>query len=297
MLVPGLLFFACAMTQNVTWQSLPDGELALVPFASAPYPHSSRADGYRTKTTIYPRDPHYTDSTVGIFVPKGFHGDRGVNFVVHFHGHNNHVAQVFEQYDLAHQMRASGVNAVLLVPQGPRDVPDSGDGKLEHDPGSLGRLLDEATQRLVSEHRIAPGTTVGHVALTAHSGGYNVASNILGRNEMPKQLTDVILFDATYGGLPAIADWCAGDRNRRLITICTAHLGHENAQLIALLQKHRLEPHVVLEEDLTPNAVKQRGVLVVLTTTLEHNEVISKRNFFSEWLQPLQATWGRLGVK
>lgn len=280
-----LIALAAPIFQTVAWQSTPDGDLALVPFKSAPFPHASRDEGFKAGDKFYPRDPHYSDSTVGVFVPKGFEAGHRIDFVVHFHGHNNHVAQVFEQYDLAHQMRLSGLNAVLLVPQGPRDVPDSGDGKLEHDPGSLKALLSEALGFLASQGRIDAKAVLGHVALTAHSGGYLVVSSILGRNELSGQLTDVILFDSTYGGLPAIADWCAADRKRRLISICTQHLGHQNAQLIALLQKRGVQPHVVLEEDLTPADVARRGVLIVLTTTLEHNEVIAKRNYFADWLR------------
>jgi len=280
-----VLILALAATQGGVWQSTPYGDLALTPFKSAPFPHSSRDNGFRSGTTVYARDPHYIDSTVGIFVPKGFKAGNRVNFVVHFHGHNNHVEQVFQQYDLEREMQLSGLNAVLLVPQGPRDVPDSGDGKLEHDPGSLEALLSEAIGFLAKEGRVPANAGIGNVALTAHSGGYLVASSIMGRDELPDKLTDVILFDSTYGGLPAIADWCAADKRRRLISICTQHLGHENAQLIALLQKHHVQPRVLLEEDLTAAEVAKRGPLIVLTTTLEHNDVISKRNFFADWLR------------
>jgi len=255
-----------------------------VPFASAPFPHSSRDQGYQSGATFYPRNPHYVDSTVGVFVPRSFKATKRINFVVHFHGHNNHVQQVFEQYDLARQMELSGLNAVLLVPQGPRDVPDSTDGKLQYDKGSLTALLNEATAFLVKEGKIPTGSSLGNVALTAHSGGYLVTTYIVDRKELADKITDVILFDSTYGGLPAFADYCAADPKRRLISICTEHLGHENARLIALLQKRHVQARVLFEEDLTDEQVARRGPLVVLTTTLEHNEVIAKRDYFAKWL-------------
>ena len=270
--------------QLSVWKSSADGDLALVPFASAPFPHSTRDQGFQSGTTFYPRDPYYTDSTVGVFVPKDFKPTSKVNFVVHFHGWNNHVQQVFEQYDLARQMESSGLNAVLLVPQGPRDAPDSTDGKLQFDKGSLTALLSEAIAFLAKEGRIPPKATLGHVALTAHSGGYLVTTYIVDRKELADKITDVILFDASYGGLPAFADYCAADRKRRLISICTEHLGHENARLIALLLKRHVQPRVLFEEDLTDAEVAKRGPLIVLTTTLEHDEVISKRDYFAKWL-------------
>jgi len=279
-----LIGLAALSMQSAVWKTSKDGDLALVPFASAPFPHSSRDNGYQAGTTFYARDPHYTDSTVGVFVPKNFKPTKNVNFVVHFHGHNNHVEKVFEDYDLARQMQMSGLNAVLLVPQGPRDVPDSTDGKLQYDKGSLTALLNESIAFLEKEGRISSKSTLGHVALTAHSGGYLVTTYILDRKELADKITDVILFDSTYGGLPAFADY-ASLPNHRLISICTEHLGHENARLIALFQKRHVQPRVLFEEDLTDAEVAKRGPLIVLTTTLEHNDVISKRDYFAKWLR------------
>jgi hypothetical protein len=278
-----LLYISVIAWAPAVWKTSPDGDLALVPFKSAPFPHSSRDQGFQSGTTFYPRDPHYDDSTVGVFVPKQFKPTKTINFVVHFHGWNNHVEQVFQQYDLARQMRMSGLNAVLLVPQGPRDAPDSTDGKLQYDQGSLTALLNEALGFLSLEGRISPKATLGHVALTAHSGGYLVATYICDRKELYDKITDVILFDATYGGLPAFADYAATPPHR-LISICTEHLGHENARLIALLQKRHVQARVLFEEDLTDAEVAKRGPLIVLTTTLEHDQVISKRDYFAKWL-------------
>jgi len=270
-------------SQATIWKTSIEGDLALVPFKNAPFPHSSRDNGYRHENTFYPRDPHYDDSTVGVFIPKQFKPTHTVNFVVHFHGWNNHVQQVFDQYDLARQMHLSGLNAVLLVPQGPRDAPDSTDGKLQYDQGSLTALVNEALGFLSREGRVPAGAVLGHIALTAHSGGYLVTTYICDRKELYDKITDVILFDSTYGGLPAFAEYAATPPHR-LISICTEHLGHENARLIALLQKRRVQARVMFEEDVTDADIAKRGPLIVLTTTLEHNDVISKRDYFAKWL-------------
>lgn len=269
--------------QSAIWKSSPDGDLAFATFKSAPFPHSSRDNGYTYEKTFYSRDSHYNDSTVGVFIPKQFKATKTVNFVVHFHGWNNHVQQVFEQYDLAREMHLSGLNAVLLVPQGPRDAPDSDGGKLQHDQGSLTAFLDEALAFLEKEGRVPAGAVLGHIALTTHSGGYLVTTYILDRKELYDKITDVILFDSTYGGLPAFADYAATSPHR-LISICTEHLGHENARLIALLQKRHVEARVMFEEDVTDADIAKRGPLIVLTTTLQHNDVISKRDYFAKWL-------------
>jgi len=71
--------------------------------------------------------------------PKGFSKNGRVDFVVHFHGWKNHVEAVLRHYQLIEQLMASRRNAVLVIPQGPCDAPDSFGGKLE-DPGGLGGL-------------------------------------------------------------------------------------------------------------------------------------------------------------
>ena len=281
LLLPLLVTGACLQSAN--WKSTSDGDLALLAFKSAPFPHGSRANGYQYDKIFYPADPHYSDSTVGIFIPKQFKPSKTVNFVIHFHGWNNHVQQVFDQFDLARQMHLSGLNAVLLVPQGPRDSSDSSDGKLQHDRGSLTAFVGEALEVLEREGRVPHGAVLGHIALTAHSGGYLVTTYICDRKELYDKITDVILFDASYGGLPAFAEYAATPPHR-LISICTEHLGHENARLIALLQKRHVQPKVMLEEDVTDADIVKRGPFIVLTTTLEHNEVVSKRDYFAKWL-------------
>src|SRR5436190_22370151 len=134
-----------AQTSRPVWQKTADGMLILRPFQNAPYPHPSRKDGFNGKSTTYPADPHYTDSTVGIFIPAGYSPGETVDYVVHFHGHMNHVSKVLEQYKLPQQLAKTRVNKILLVPQGPKDAADSGGGKLELDPAGFAHLIDEVT--------------------------------------------------------------------------------------------------------------------------------------------------------
>lgn len=267
------------------WTKGAYGDLALPQFKSAPFPHSSRENGYKNSTAAFPRDVHYSDSTVGIFIPKSAKFGAKVNFVVHFHGHNNHVSQVFDQFKLEEEMSKSGLNAVLVVPQGPKNAPDSGDGKLELEPHGLEDMLKETLTFLQKSSFTPANSQIGKVALTAHSGGYKVTSAILAKKELPQNITDVILFDATYGGLAPIADWCKAGKNHRLISICTDHLGHENGQLAALLQKRGVEPKFYFDGEFTEELAAKRGVSILLTTSLEHNDVVSKTGNFSKWLK------------
>src|SRR6185436_12978172 len=109
-----------------------DGQFILRPFEHAPFPHKSRDEGHKYGKTFFPRDTNYADSTVGIVIPDGYQPGDTVDYIVHFHGWGNHVSKVIKEYKLMEQLKAAKVNAILLVPQGPKDASDSGGGKLEN---------------------------------------------------------------------------------------------------------------------------------------------------------------------
>jgi hypothetical protein len=233
-------------TSAPVWQTTPDGQFILRPFEHAPYPHKSREDGHKYGTKMFPRDPNYVDSTVGIVIPAGYQPGDSVDYIVHFHGWDNHVSKVIKQYKLMEQLNTSKVNAILLVPQGPKDAQDSGGGKLENDPGAFAKLIAEVTAYLNAEGKIHT-TNVGKIALTAHSGGYQVTAAITHLGGMNDHITDVLLLDASYGSLPWFVDWCKADSSHRLVSLFTDHLAKANTELMGLLDQAHVE-HLMLQE-------------------------------------------------
>jgi hypothetical protein len=256
------------------WTQDENGELILRPFANAPYPHVSREKGFKN----YPKDPHYDDSTVGVFIPKAYvPGDR-VNYVVHFHGHKQTVASVLKTYRLTEQLAASKVNAILIIPQGPKDASDDGFGKLELDNNGLKNLLDEVSTFLKSEGKISIDR-IGKVAISAHSGGYNAAGAVLDHGGLDEQISDVILLDASYGSLHWFTAWCAAGKDHRLVSLFTDHLADKNKELMKLLNQAKVKYEVQDEKTLTDSALKQRGPLF-MHTSLAHNDVPMKKDYF-----------------
>jgi hypothetical protein len=124
---------ACAATLPETYAR--QGRLILTQFALAPFPHPQRAEGHTYHGETFSAEKHYADSTVAIFIPQGFHETGRIDFVIHFHGWRNHVAAVLPHYRLIEQFTESRRNAILVVPQGPYDAPDSFGGKLEDQDG------------------------------------------------------------------------------------------------------------------------------------------------------------------
>src|SRR5215475_13971065 len=104
--------------ESVPEHYAPQGELLLVHLSTAPFPHPQRAEGHKYKDQFFSAAEHYTNDTVGIFIPKGFRETNKIDFVVHFHGWNNNVEGVLKKYHLIEQLIASSRNVVLIVPQG-----------------------------------------------------------------------------------------------------------------------------------------------------------------------------------
>jgi methylmalonyl-CoA mutase cobalamin-binding subunit len=268
---------AFAQTSQPAWEKNELGELILRPFDHAPYPHASRDKGYQGRSKFYEKAGHYDDSTVGVFVPASFAPGEAVNYVVFFHGHVNRAASAIKQYKLLEQVAAAKVNAVLLVPQGPKDAADSGDGKLELDKNGMRDLLEEVTAFLKAEGKTNT-SKIGKVVLSAHSGGYKVTAAILDHGGLSDNITDVFLLDASYGSLEWFVNWCKADKQHHLVSLFTEHLADQNAQLIQLLTKAGVA-HLRLEEAAVTPATFTLREPTFIATKLAHNDVPCKTEY------------------
>lgn len=261
----------------------PPGRTILRSFPSAPFPHPSRAAGHDYDAVHYGLD-HYSDSTVGIFLPPGFRAGEAVDYIVHFHGWNNDVRGVFDRYRLREQLTRSGRNAVLVVPQGPKDAPDSGDGKLELNANGLATLLHDVTAYL---HGLAalPTVEIGRVVVTAHSGGYGGAGGSLARGGMDAHVTDVILFDSAYGYYDAFTSWAKGSPERHLLSLFTSDTSTGNAALMGMLQDPKPNLYVYLAPNMTLQKLRTRAATFVLTTDVAHDDLMQKFDWYALFLQ------------
>jgi hypothetical protein len=284
-----LLSLGCAAWAG-RGESLPEhyanqGELIVTQLTSAPFPHPKRAEGHTYEGKLYPAKENYSDNTVAIFIPRGFRETGKIDFVVHFHGWRNNVAGVLGQYQLIEQLMASGRNAVLVVPQGPRDAPDSFGGKLE-DPDGFKRFMADVMQTL----RQASGLkkkdlTLGQIVLSGHSGGYEVISAILDRGGLTDHVKEVWLFDALYSQTDKFQAWI--DRQQgRFIDIYTEHGGTKarTEELMASLKQHGTAFFAAKEEDSKPADLEAHR-LIFIFTDLPHNDVVHQRQEFREYLK------------
>ncbi len=276
-------FVRAAPSLEETYAS--QGRLILAQFASAPFPHPARAAGHTYDGKLYPTKDHYSDSTVAIFIPKGFRETERVDFVVHFHGWHNTVAGTLATFHLIEQLVASGKNAVLVVPEGPHDAPDSFGGKLE-DAGGFQRFMAEVVATLRDRASFkAKDFSVGRIILSGHSGGYHVIAGILERGGLAKNADEVWLFDALYGQTDSYLKW-SDVTHGRLLNLYTDHGGTKDES--EKLQQHLMARGTKIlspeETALKPDALKA-AQFVFIHTDLGHNDVLDKRNQFELFLK------------
>ncbi|HQR44556.1 MAG TPA: hypothetical protein PLB02_01225 [Thermoanaerobaculia bacterium] len=237
------------------------------------FPHESRAKGHTFEGKAYPARLHYNDSTVAIFVPKGFRAGEATDLVFWFHGWRNNVDDAFLGFRLAEQFAASGVNAVFVLPEGPKDAPDSSGGRLE-EAGAFANLVADVLGKLKAKG-LVPTTEPGSIVLAGHSGAYRVMAFILARGGLTANVREVYLFDALYGQLEKFAHWV--DRTPgKLLAIHTAEGGtrDQTKDFMDDLRAWDIPFVAAPESAATPDLLRQNR-LVFIESALTHDAVVA----------------------
>jgi len=252
-------------------------------FSSAPFPHPNRINGHVYDDKTYSVQEHYSDSSVAIFIPKGFKPAEKINIVVYFHGWNNNIDSACAQFDLIEQFSESNKNAIFVFPEGPKNSPDSYGGRLEEKDG-LKNLIDDILKFLKEKKKII-SSTVGNIILAGHSGAYLVISFCLMHGGLTKRISDVILFDALYGETEKFVHWIE-NFNGRFINIYTDNGGtkSETENLMRDFDACKI-PYFKTEESQLKIDDLKNNRLIFIHTELTHNEVISVRKQFREYLK------------
>ncbi len=258
------------VSSHVDWNSFPGGNWLIYRSPFAPFPHPERMYGLTKKDgTVYPFTPHYSDSSIVIFVPTHFkESTEGTNLIIHFHGHGNDNMGTLELYMMPQAMIAQKTNALLVLPQGPYRAKDSFGGKME-DSGGLKRMVDDVLATLVKEE-VIKSAKLDKMIISAHSGGYRPAAFVLNRGGLNDHISDVFLFDALYGNHEYFASAVsASDVN--IFAAYTDHLAKEHQDFLKQ----------------SPAGVRKR--LHFTATTVDHESVIQE--YFAKWLANLPESW------
>lgn len=262
------------------WVQSPAGETAVVALQNAPFPHPSRESGFKNGTRDFPREPHYADASVALFVPSGYRSAEAVDVLVYLHGHFGNVRRSMDRHRLREQVAASGRNVVMVFPQGPKDAADSGCGKLE-DAGGLKRLVDEAVSVMRAAKKMG-GSKIGRVVIAGHSGAYRGISYCIERGGLSKELTDVGLLDASYGRLDSFVDWSAQHAKGTLFSIFTDHLAKENVYLMTHLRQRGVVYSLAAEQDVKDDETMSARIQFLHAEKLTHDQTV---RWLERWLR------------
>jgi hypothetical protein len=244
------------------------GRTFLQSFAAAPYPYAGRT---------------YSDSTVGIYVPARYRASETIDYVVHFHGFCNDVRHVLNRYRLREQLDLSGRNAVLIVPQGPKDARDDNFGKVEHEAGDFARLIEQIAAFLRAQG-VTQATRTGNIVLSSHSGGYGGEAGVLARGGLTDAVSDVLMWDTAYAFYDVYASWVKARPNNHLLSIFTTDTENGNVYLMSLIQGS--QPNIIVHtaHGMTLAELQTRAPTFILTT-VAHDELLQRYNWFSLFLQ------------
>lgn len=249
----------------------------------AMFPHPMRANGHVYEGKTYPADPHYSDRTVVIFVPKGFRPGETTDLVFYFHGWGNNVDQTLATFRIAEQVGASGVNAVLVLAEGPKDAPDSFGGCLEEE-GVFSGLVADVLATL-KERGVIEKPRPGSIVLAGHSGAFRVISFILLRGGLTENVREVYLFDALYGQVEKFAWWVEHSRGR-LVVIHTP-TGGTRAQTLDFIDDLRAwgVPFAEVPESAVTAELLRKNRLVFIESPLAHDDVVAAQEQLRTYLE------------
>lgn len=269
--------------QTISYRYEQYGQLLTAELQNASFPHYKRLIGHTYNSKSYPFEEHYNDSTVLIFIPKGFEQKAVNDFVIHFHGWYNNVDSVLAQFKLIELFCESNKNAILIVPQGPKNAPDSFGGKLEGENG-FKKFMKEITD-LLFERKIISNKNIGNIILSGHSGGYRVISFILMRGGLTENIKEVYLFDGLYGQIEKYTYWIDYFLGK-FINIYTEDGGtkeqSENLMECFIAWKF---PYLFKNEADIQDEDLRNNRLVFIYTDLGHNDVIHLRSQFKRFLE------------
>lgn len=254
------------------------GRIVRLDLDAAPFPDAARQAGYSYEGEFFPRDGHYDDSTVAVFIPKNFKPRGKVDLVFFFHGWYSSISEAAQEFDLFRQFSASGEKALLVMPETARDAPDSFAGKLERENGF--QALEAELLDALGAAGIASGLKTGRIILMGHSGAYHVISRILAQKGIAPRVSEVCLFDALYEDVDQYAAWIR-DGGGRFVSIC-AQDGDpaDNSRGLAALLRDDGIAFTTANDDPREDARVLGKRVVLLFSPYDHGALINQADEF-----------------
>ena len=241
--------------------------------AHTPFPDTARLKGHLGDGVFYSTAAHYRDSTVLVITPPNLDANKRVDLIFWFHGWHNNIDNAAQYYHLTSQFIASGLNAVLVLPEAAKDAADSYGGRLENR-GVFKSLVNDVIRALKERHQIPENCKPGNILLGGHSGGGEVMAFIVEKGGI--KVNEAILFDALYDGTEKFISWLNNDHDTRFVHLFTDY-GEgpkEESQRMVKLLKDQNTPLLETEEPALTPAIIRNTRLLFIHSMKPHNDII-----------------------
>lgn len=281
-----LVFGLCVSAQAWCQQ---DPQTTLRGFKYAPFPLNAKQSasffdvnqaGRRGHTSkrggLLWEDTTYNDNRALLAIPSNFDRSRPPTLVVFLHGNQSTLERdVLTRQQIAAQVSAANINAVLVAPQFAVDALDSSPGNFVQK-NYFATFMKEAavqTGRWQNDNFLAYQLNRAPVILVAYSGGYYAAAHILKMGGLNKRIKGVILLDALYGEEETFAKWLrANYRKSFFFSAYTEPARASNELLQNLLREQNME----FETGIPDNLRKRTINFIQLDENTVHQDLLTQ---------------------
>ena len=201
-----------------------------------------------------------------------------------FHGWGNNITQTLESFKLEEELIASGINAILILPEAAKNANDSYAGKWEKE-AVFNTYFTELTDFLSQKDVI--NTQQPHsIILGGHSGAANVLTRLM--QYASQHVKGVLLFDAISYETEKIAQFLQQSTTTNFINLYSPSKGFTNNSnnLIKALEKRKLSYQLKADTQFSISDIKQSRILI-LSTQLHHNDVATTNHYISKFLKAI----------
>ncbi len=249
------------------------------------YPDSFRNTNPRIyNQKIYNSQQHYNDSSVLVYFPSRFNKKKPFKIVVWIHGWYANIDSVFKHFPIKEAIDSCEANYILLLPEGPRNAPDSYAGKWEK-PNYFNWFVSDVQQQLIQQRLLSKPTN--NFIYAGHSGAYKAIANMLHWGSVNCQA--VLLFDALYGETDTYFQYIKNNPNCYFYNVyCKDGGTYKNSiDFSANLKINNLPSCDIQEEDIA-NTTFRDCKIAHIYSKLSHNNVIKATNYFKLILQNIK---------
>lgn len=232
---------------------------------------------YNGKTFAWQQ--HYYDSSVLVYIPAQFNKKLPFKLVFWIHGWYSNIDSAFVRCNLKDALDSCWQNFILLMPEGPKNAPDSYAGKWEK-PNQFNLFVADIQQQLLKQKLITKPTK--NTIYAGHSGAYKAIANMLHFGNAT--CNAVILFDALYGEANKFFNYIKANPNTYFFNVyCKDGGTYKNSVgFSADLMVANYRTCNKVEQDISPTAFEICKIAHIFSS-LEHSEVVTKTKYF-RWL-------------